>query len=1174
MSKGIGISIGIGRRSTLIAGLSGPSAPSAFVAGQISALDSPSAGGDRGLLRVASAPFDGGSAITTMYWQVDSGSGYGSTQSAAWVASFPTDYPFTVLAGVPATVRVWLGNAVGQGPVLNLAPFIPTVSGAAGAPTVSATGLAPPAITAYREHTGTTTYDTTLYFGAETATSYVLATPVLGVSINSSTGLLTVDHTLARVGAYDLVVFKFNATGVAHSEIAVLNVLSPRTLQAPQRWGASTPAGKGALNTNLMVGGPLADGTYTTGNYSYTVASGIMTPLATATPGSYTIGGLGFTIFAGRTASTIAELQAAISDGIRIETRGPTAGGTLSAMVTADLTSRFSGFTTETTLTNADTYDETLSRPSLSNFAFNGAPANLTVDGWNFRGTTSAVAKDLSDMTVSTRYACNVVGAVTVKFKNCAFTSNTPNAYMTGLRPSVGIPGLIVTSCAGLIVEDCYFAQVYNSMNVTNGAGHYDITFQRNKVWGVFADGLYSGGSDGSGGEAVNLQVLNNDFAHFIGDHGFHSDMMQFAPTVTDRNCTGIVVRGNSFEPGLIGLLAPAWPTVGAGGGYPQLPLSKSTPKTASYTAPTTSFHHDVDPTAGAITVQLPVQTVKTRNGVQKWGRSPNTVTVLPPAGTQILLGSTLYDSITLVDPWEFMRFQYNDGTGRYDAVAQTNAYQGIFTNNPPGSGQYVNFLADHNLIGSTIAPADVTDYSASGSWFNSNTCIPPFPGKLLSSGRTNSAAQGFDPSNQYLITIGSNATMHGNVAGSLTTGGTQENPGVNNYPMWQTAGAKTYAAINALFTAKSQDSSQTAQHIPMTRAEHIAAARPRAGTALSDIGMGAGLAVNSADDKYDFAANGFKNNLPWQVRRPAISTSTGGGTVTWLAPAYLGDGAITSYDLRHKINGGGYTTVTGTTSPATITGQPSGSLVVEIRANNANGNGPWTVMTAVSITGTGDTAPAVNVVGSISGNAYTTATLTSTAATFTGSPAPTVTRQWYKFTTATETNPANGTALGTASTQAMSTAEEGYYIRCRTIGTNTAGVAYDMSAASARIGIAGLGQSINADGVFGTYASPPTFNPTGAPEYVTVASPGFDSTGAATTQYRNITWMKRVRQASPNQNTLSTDQVAPSDYIYSGDTVLGMTNNSALAAPLPIAMWLTPDLEIINSSTCTLRWR
>lgn len=106
---------------------------------------------------------------------------------------------------------------------------------------------------------------------------------------------------------------------------------------------------------------------------------------------------------------------------------------------------------------------------------------------------------------------------------------------------------------------------------------------------------------------------------------------------------------------------------------------------------------------------------------------------------------------------------------------------------------------------------------------------------------------------------------------------------------------------------------------------------------------------------------------------------------------------------------------------------------------------------------------------------------------------------------------------------------------------------------------------SINADGWSATYGSPPTFDPVGSPETFSVDRAGFNASGSAVTVTDTVTLMKRVRQPYPNQASLSADQVALSDYVYSGETISGVTNNSTRAYPKPIAMWVTRDLQHIR---------
>ena len=114
---------------------------------------------------------------------------------------------------------------------------------------------------------------------------------------------------------------------------------------------------------------------------------------------------------------------------------------------------------------------------------------------------------------------------------------------------------------------------------------------------------------------------------------------------------------------------------------------------------------------------------------------------------------------------------------------------------------------------------------------------------------------------------------------------------------------------------------------------------------------------------------------------------------------------------------------------------------------------------------------------------------------------------------------------------------------------------------------------SVNADGWSVTYPSPPTFDPVASPEAATVTRSGYDTSGSPVSVVEDVICMTRIRQAYPNEASLTSDQVALSDYIYAGETISGSpTNNSTRAYPKPIAMWLNHDRERATSSTHTLR--
>lgn len=109
---------------------------------------------------------------------------------------------------------------------------------------------------------------------------------------------------------------------------------------------------------------------------------------------------------------------------------------------------------------------------------------------------------------------------------------------------------------------------------------------------------------------------------------------------------------------------------------------------------------------------------------------------------------------------------------------------------------------------------------------------------------------------------------------------------------------------------------------------------------------------------------------------------------------------------------------------------------------------------------------------------------------------------------------------------------------------------------------------SINANGWSGTYTSPPTFNPSGSPETISVTRAGFDTSGNTTTHTSTITLTSRIRQPYPNQSLWTSDQVALSRIIYDDDTIVGgLTNNSTIVSPKPVANWVMPHRLTVGNS-------
>lgn len=89
----------------------------------------------------------------------------------------------------------------------------------------------------------------------------------------------------------------------------------------------------------------------------------------------------------------------------------------------------------------------------------------------------------------------------------------------------------------------------------------------------------------------------------------------------------------------------------------------------------------------------------------------------------------------------------------------------------------------------------------------------------------------------------------------------------------------------------------------------------------------------------------------------------------------------------------------------------------------------------------------------------------------------------------------------------------------------------------------------------------------------VAVSRQGFDAAGAATTHNETLYTTKRVRQPYPNQASLTAAGVALSDYVYSTDTISGVTNNSTEVSPKPVAAWAVCDRRIVGNAltvSCT----
>ena len=108
---------------------------------------------------------------------------------------------------------------------------------------------------------------------------------------------------------------------------------------------------------------------------------------------------------------------------------------------------------------------------------------------------------------------------------------------------------------------------------------------------------------------------------------------------------------------------------------------------------------------------------------------------------------------------------------------------------------------------------------------------------------------------------------------------------------------------------------------------------------------------------------------------------------------------------------------------------------------------------------------------------------------------------------------------------------------------------------------------SIDSAGWSAQYTNPPTFAPDTSPETVSVSRAGYDAAANATTYIEPLVITARVRQPYPNQATLTASTVSLSDYVYSTDTIYGVTNGSVETSPKPIAHWVTPSRSVIGTT-------
>lgn len=114
---------------------------------------------------------------------------------------------------------------------------------------------------------------------------------------------------------------------------------------------------------------------------------------------------------------------------------------------------------------------------------------------------------------------------------------------------------------------------------------------------------------------------------------------------------------------------------------------------------------------------------------------------------------------------------------------------------------------------------------------------------------------------------------------------------------------------------------------------------------------------------------------------------------------------------------------------------------------------------------------------------------------------------------------------------------------------------------------------AVNADGWSARYGDPVALAGASDLGSASVTRNGFDASGAPIQFTETLPLTKRLRQPYPAQASLTADQVVLSDFIYAGEVVAGTTNDSTLGYPVPVCLWLTPDLGwTTDAGAVTLR--
>ena len=196
--------------------------------------------------------------------------------------------------------------------------------------------------------------------------------------------------------------------------------------------------------------------------------------------------------------------------------------------------------------------------------------------------------------------------------------------------------------------------------------------------------------------------------------------------------------------------------------------------------------------------------------------------------------------------------------------------------------------------------------------------------------------------------------------------------------------------------------------------------------TATNGIGTSAQSTASSA------ATPSTVPNAPTGV---TVASGDAQVTVSFTAPTNNGGSSVTGYTVTASDG----STISGTTSPLTITGLTNGTAYTfTIKATNINGDSVASSASASS-TPVASSIPVLVTPGQPTGNPYVGSTLTSNV-TFSGSPTPTQTYQWKVCESQTDLSSCTNISGATSASYIPTISELGKYIVVVATATNRVG--------------------------------------------------------------------------------------------------------------------------------------